>query len=62
MSSQSRRSERAVRTKRSAIAFAVGARTGVPTIASPSLCKRCRIRVVPEAEALLVEIVDDGWR
>src|SRR6266540_2502061 len=37
MSSQSRHSARTVRTKRSAIAFAFGARTGVFTIRSPSL-------------------------
>src|SRR6266542_4099746 len=39
MRSQSRHSARAVRTKRSAIAFAFGARTGVLTIRMPSLRK-----------------------
>jgi hypothetical protein len=37
--SQSRHSERTVRTKRSAIAFASGARTGVRVISTPSLWK-----------------------
>jgi hypothetical protein len=39
ISSQSKHSERTVRTKRSAIAFAFGARTGVFTIRMPSLRK-----------------------
>src|SRR6266550_541401 len=39
ISSQSRHSERTVRTKRSAIPFACGARTGVLTILMPSLRK-----------------------
>ena len=39
MSSQSRHSVRAVRTKRSAIAFAFGARTGALMISMPSLVK-----------------------
>src|SRR5213593_2819351 len=39
ISSQSRHSERTVRTNRSAIAFAFGARTGVFTIRMPSLRK-----------------------
>jgi hypothetical protein len=39
ISSQSRHSERMVRTKRSAIAFACGARTGVLMISIPSLAK-----------------------
>src|SRR5437764_798342 len=39
ISSQSRHSERIVRTTRSAIAFACGARTGVLTIRMPSLRK-----------------------
>src|SRR5205823_6453492 len=39
ISSQSRHSERIVRTNRSAIAFAFGARTGVFTIRMPSLRK-----------------------
>jgi hypothetical protein len=38
-SSQSRHSERTVRTNRSAIAFAWGDRTGVLTIRMPSLRK-----------------------
>src|SRR3954447_22421336 len=39
ISSQSRHSARAVRTKRSANAFAFGARTGVLMISIPSLAK-----------------------
>ena len=40
ISSQSRHSARAVPTKRSAIAFAFGARTGALTVSIPSLAKR----------------------
>src|SRR6266536_1560485 len=54
MRSQSRHSERAVRTKRSAIAFAFGARTGVLMISMPSLRKTG----VEVARVLAVAIAD----
>src|SRR5437868_6501964 len=52
ISSQSRHSARAVRTKRSANAFAFGARTGVLMVSIPSLAKtasKSRVNLLPVA-------------
>jgi hypothetical protein len=51
--SQSRQSARTVRTKRSAIAFAFGARTGVLMISMPSLAKtvsKSRVKLAVPAD------------